>query len=136
MNRAERAIELYNQRYNCGQSIFCAFADIMDIDMDTALKLTQPLGSGLGGLRELCGAVNAMALVIGMLDGNADPETKKYVYDKVKELSEKFRKVNGALTCKELLGLGKYKKPNVRKKPCVEYVRQCAELLEKYLVER
>lgn len=139
MNRIEKSIELYKNGYNCGQSVFCAFIDMMNIDENIALKLTQPLACGLGGLREICGAVNGMSLVIGMLEGSADSKdkiTRNKVYDKVLELGNEFKKENGALSCKELLGLGEFKNPNVKKKPCQEYVQQCVELLENYLLKK
>jgi C_GCAxxG_C_C family probable redox protein len=135
-NKVEKAIELHKAGYNCGQSVFCAFADMFNIDNDIALKMTQPLGSGLGELRELCGAVNAMALVIGLQEGSSNPadkETKKKCYEKTKELSLEFQEKNGSIICKQLLGLDKNFVPKIKKKPCVEYVKDCAILLEEYL---
>ena len=136
MNRVEKAVKLHNQGYNCAQSVFCAFIDKTNMDINTALKLTQPLGTGIARLKEVCGAFNGMTLMLGLCMGTAnieDKETKKKLLDKVTELAEEFRVNNGSLVCKELLELNKNVNSNIRKKPCIEYVRQCAELLEKEL---
>jgi len=135
MDRVEKSIKLYKQGYNCAQSVFCAFLDLMDIDESTALKLTQPLGNGISTLKEVCGTVNGMALVLGMLLGSdipKDKETKRNLYNKVKELANEFQKENGSLNCGILL---ESKDPNIKKKSCIEYVRCCAEMIENYLAE-
>lgn len=132
INRVEKAIELHKSGYNCGQSVFCAFADLFGLDDKVALKMTQPLGSGVGELRELCGAVNAMSLVVGLLEGSADKdkEAKKHCYAVTKRLAEAFRAENGAIVCRQLLGLEEVAGVKIKKKPCVEYVAMCAALLE------
>jgi C_GCAxxG_C_C family probable redox protein len=136
-NRTKKAIELNQSGYNCAQAIFAAFADIVNIDEKLALKIAQPLGTGLGDIGEVCGAFSAMALVFGAIMGSdvpKDKETKLKLYGKISDLATAFKNENGGLTCNDLLGIGQIK-PNPKKKSCVEYVRQCAEMLEKYIAE-
>ena len=44
----------FMQGLNCCQSVFAAFRDLTGLDEKTALKLSAPLGGGVGRMRELC----------------------------------------------------------------------------------
>lgn len=61
----EKAKALFMEGYNCTQSVVLAFCDDMGMDREEALKLASPFGAGLGGMREVCGTVSGMMLVIG-----------------------------------------------------------------------
>ena len=67
--RSEKAAELFVEGYNCAQAVVGAFADLTDIDFETLMKLSSSFGGGLGGLREGCGAVSGMAIILGILRG-------------------------------------------------------------------
>ena len=45
---AEIAVTVFNQHYNCSQSVFSAFAPQLGMDRETALKLASPFGGGVG----------------------------------------------------------------------------------------
>lgn len=150
-SRVEKAERLFKEGYNCSQSVFAAYCDLYGIDEQTALKLSASFGAGMGRMREVCGAVSGMFLVAGMETGaieGKDSEGKKYNYDTVQFLAEKFKEKNGSIVCRELLGLGekrleefKETKPEKRteqyykKRPCVEMVKTAAGLIEEYLLE-
>ena len=53
----DRAEALFRQGYNCAQSVFAAFADLLDMEESYALRLASSFGGGVGRLREICGAV-------------------------------------------------------------------------------
>ena len=130
--RVEKAIELFKSGYNCAQAVFAAFADQYGIDKETALKLSSSFGGGVGGMREVCGAVCGMSMVAGLKTGMTvakDLEQKKTNYNLVQKLANKFKEENGSIVCKQLLGLEPGIDSEKKKKPCVEYVRKCAELL-------
>lgn len=137
MKRVEKALELRKCGYNCSQSVFAAFADLYEMDEVTALKLSSSFGGGMGGTRNVCGAVSAMALVAGLETGVSDAndkEGKKQNYDTVKMLLDEFEKENGSVVCKELLGMVETSVP-LKKKPCDEYIRFCAQLIEEKLLQ-
>ena len=46
MNRADRAEELFRKGYNCSQSVFGAFNDVVGLDLDEAMKIASPFGAG------------------------------------------------------------------------------------------
>ena len=90
MERKEKAVSLFNSGYNCAQAVMLAFSDLLDIDELTIQKLTSSLGGGISRLREVCGCVSAMALILGMIKGDydvLDNTSKSNLYKDVQELS-------------------------------------------------
>lgn len=145
--RKEKAMQLFEEGYNCAQSVFLAFEDLHGIDQKTAAALASSFGGGMGRLREVCGAVSGMFLVAGVLYGYDDPkagEEKAEHYARIQELAAAFEKENGSIVCRELLGLSVKKEAPVpeartaeyyKKRPCKELVGQAAEILEQYIRE-
>ena len=104
--RAEKARSLFMEGYNCSQSVLGAFADLYGLDMNTAMRLSDGLGGGMGRMRLTCGAVSAMAIVAGLELSSGRPkdsDNRTEVYAKVREMSEKFAEKNGSVICAELL---------------------------------
>ena len=111
-SRVERAQELFSSGYNCAQSVFAAYADLFGMDRETALKLSCPMGAGIGRMREVCGTVCAMSME------------------------------NGTLLCRELLGISGMEEsaaPSERtpeyyaSRPCLKIVGCAARIVEKHL---
>ena len=67
MNKADSAEELFRMGYNCSQSVYAAFAEDLGMSVEEAAKRASPFGAGFGKLREVCGAVSGMVLVLGDL---------------------------------------------------------------------
>lgn len=136
-SRIEKAVSLFKQGYNCAQSVFGAYADLFGMDEEMSFKLSMPFGGGMGGMREVCGAVCSMFMVVGLAKGTATPNDKdgrKVCYELVQKLADKFRQENGSIICKELLGLIQGLPDGYKKKPCVEKIRFCAELIESEII--
>jgi len=139
--RVALARELFTSGYNCAQSVFIAYRDLANMDEQTAATISAPFGGGMGRLREVCGAVSGMTMCAGYIAPNAQPNdnvNKKLCYSMVQELAEKFRQENGAIVCRELLGLSQQKDNPTpsertaeyyRKRPCVEYVATAARIV-------
>ena len=51
--RRERAMALFEEGYNCAQSVFLAFSDLHGMDTHTAAVLSSSFGGGMGRLREV-----------------------------------------------------------------------------------
>lgn len=146
--RQKKAVELFQQGYNCAQAVFAAFADIYGIDEQTALKLSCSFGGGMGRMREVCGTVSGMAMVASLENGNTDAKDQKAKtenYQLVRELAEEFQKRNGSIICRELLGLDNKEKeaaPALRtadyykKRPCVQLVEEAAGIVEERIMQR
>jgi C_GCAxxG_C_C family probable redox protein len=105
--KVENAKRLFANGYNCAQSVLGAFCDDYGLDKKTALKLSNGLG---GGIRngEVCGAVSGAVLAIGLKYGfyiEKDIEQKNLCNKKAIDFVNAFRKENGAILCRELLGV-------------------------------
>ncbi len=146
MTRKEKAMQSFLDGYNCAQCMMLAFEDMLTIDLDTALKIASPFGGGMGRLREVCGSVSGMFMVLGFLKGYSEPgdyEGKKELYEHVQELARRYEEANGSIVCRELLGLQVKKEeatPEKRtdeyykKRPCAEKIGSAAEILEAYII--
>ncbi len=146
MKRADRAEELFRKGYNCSQSVFAAFADVLGMSVEEAARIASPFGAGFGKLREVCGAVSGMTLAAGYLKGYDDPadyESKKDLYRLIQKMCAEFEERKGTIICRELLGLKKGEdqaEPSVRteeyyqSRPCIGACRTAAEIAEKYLL--
>ena len=45
MNRQDKAEELFRKGYNCSQSVFAAFADVLGMSVEEAAKIASPFGA-------------------------------------------------------------------------------------------
>lgn len=147
-NRADRAEELFRQGYNCSQTVFAAFADVLGLTVEEAAKQASPFGAGFGKLREVCGAVSGMTMVAGHLKGYSDPtdsEGKKALYHLIQDMCAEFEKRMGSIICRDLLNIKPGEdlpEPAVRteeyyqSRPCIKACRVAAEIAEEYLLER
>lgn len=107
MTKLERAEVIFNEGFNCCQSVIAVFAEKQGLKTETALKLASGFGGGMGKSGETCGAVTGAYMVLGLKYGGKkaeDTEAKKRTYALVREFSTKFRSVNGSLLCRDLLG--------------------------------
>lgn len=130
----ERAENLFKGGCNCAQAVFAAFADELGLDEASARRIACGLGGGVGRMREVCGAVSAAAMVIGMRCGG----DKAVAYPAIQAFGARFRAETGSIVCRELLaGTGATSggvpedrtSAYYRKRPCVELVKLAANLL-------
>ena len=107
--RAERAVELFKEGYNCSQAVFASCADLYGVtDEQLALRLSASFGGGMGRMRLVCGAASGMFMLAGLHNGSAKPhdnEGKMANYAFVQDLAGQFKGKYGSLICAELLGL-------------------------------
>ncbi|OFX22518.1 MAG: hypothetical protein A2041_07920 [Bacteroidetes bacterium GWA2_31_9b] len=141
MNRSEKALTYYSSGFNCAQSVIVSFADIMNIDEETALRLASGFGGGMGRMQGTCGAVTGAFMVIGYLRGKykqGDDDAKEITNHLIQEFSKKFTQINGSINCKTLIHFD-LNTPEGRKeaydtkvfdKNCTNYVKSAVELLE------
>ena len=150
MSRGDKAYELFLSGYNCTQAVVGAFADVIGVDFDTAVRIGSGFGGGMGRLREVCGAFSGCTMMAGFIspaDVPADMAARKANYAIVQEFAEKFRNANGgSIVCRELLGLDKTSKAEspapsqrtdeyYRKRPCVQIIGEAARIIAGKLAE-
>jgi len=140
MTHVDKARELFLSGCSCSQAVFGAFALELGVELDTAMKLTSSFGGGLGGSRELCGAVSGMLMVAGLRWGYSeigDNEIKTAHYARTRKLLENFKAVHGTTVCSELLSDLEHLSENpsertpeyYKTRPCVRFVETAAAIL-------
>lgn len=104
--KSQLAKRYFEEGYNCAQSVLLAFCEETGLSIDQAAKLASTFGGGMGRMREVCGAVSAMFMVQGLMEGYTDPkakEEKAELYARVREVAERFREKNHSIICRDLL---------------------------------
>lgn len=142
MTKRELAQANFHQGYNCCQAVLVAFAPELGLTPGQAARLGSSFGGGVARLREICGAVSAMALAAGLHSGYElpeDAEGKSAHYGRVRLMAARFKKENGSYVCRELLAAAKTApgpEPEPRtpqfyhNRACEKYVGDAAEILE------
>lgn len=145
--RALKGEELFKSGYNCSQALVGAFADTLNLDFETAMKMASAFGGGMGRLREVCGTVTGAYMVLGLRLGYHDAAAttqKAKLYAHVQEFAELFKRGNGSIICRDLLAVKTRKDcptPDARtaeyykKRPCVKLVSYAVALLEDILAK-
>jgi C_GCAxxG_C_C family probable redox protein len=142
----DKAEALFMQGYNCAQATAAAFAEDFGLDQAFVLKSTAGFGAGIGGLRETCGAVSAMAYLAGLHIGPyaaGDRATKTELYDLIKKMVREFTELHGTICCRELLEKASCTfNPNPAERtaeyyairPCARIVGSAAEIIARTLL--
>ena len=146
MDHSEKAAELFLGSGNCSQALVVAFCDVTGLEEKMAARLSSSFGGGMGRMREVCGAVSGMLMVLGLLYGYDDPGekdcNKRAHYRTVQTLAGKFREEVGSIVCREILK-NPPTDPNptprtaefYQKRPCARMVMTAARLLDEYIAE-
>lgn len=130
-DQVKKALENHHNGYNCAQAVACAFCQSLGRDEQDVFKLMEAFGFGMGSM-ETCGAVSAMAAVVGMQqsDGNLDkPSTKKVCYKQTKKLIEQFKEKNKSIICREIKGVD----TGQVLRSCDGCIEDAVSLLEQYM---
>ena len=132
----EKAAENFNKIYNCCQSVACTVCEKYGVSREDMFRLTEGFGSGIGGLKDTCGAVMGMFLIISLANSAGDMEdptrTKLDTYAKFQEAAELFKEKRGSLYCRDL-------KTEDGPQPlpcCIRCVAAGAEILDEYFEAR
>ena len=145
MDHGIKAAELFLSGYNCAQSVAVAFCDVTGLTESQAAKMSSAFGGGMGRMREVCGAVSGMLMVLSYLygyDTPGDDVSKKVLYTQVQELAGAFREENGSIICREILK-NPPSDPNptprtadfYARRPCAKMVMTAGRLLDQFLEE-
>jgi len=139
--RVIKAVDLFKQGYNCAQSVALAYSDLYELDDNVVKKFAAPFGGGMGRLREVCGAVTGMFLILGYEYEASDPDNKLAKaanYESVQRTALRFKEEMGSYICADLLKIDRRpQEPNpedrnseyYKKRPCAYCVAKAAEIL-------
>ncbi len=131
--RAERAVALRKEKgYNCSQGVVCAYCDLFGLDEETAYRISEGFGSGMG-LTEVCGALSGAFILSGLKNsgGVGEPgKTKAKTYKDNRAMALEFKEKNQTYICRELKGVT----DGIRKRSCSGCIEDACALVEKFLL--
>ena len=143
--RIKQAVTFFKEGYNCSQAVFMAYSDLYGIEPEMAAKLATSFGGGMGRLREVCGAVSGMFLVLGMqypFTNTKEIAAKNINYKAVQRTANEFKSVMGSYICADLLKLkhvpqnpesSERNEAYYKTRPCARCVALAAEITGKEL---
>jgi len=140
MNRAEDAVSLFKEGFNCSQSVLTSYASELGLKRELALKVGTSFGGGMARMGKTCGAVTGAFMVIGLKYGRVsaqDEQTRDKNYGIVREFVNRFTARNGSVVCRELLdcdistpeGLKLAQDNKLFENVCPKFVRDAAEIV-------
>ncbi|MBN1316653.1 MAG: C_GCAxxG_C_C family protein [Anaerolineales bacterium] len=135
----DRATGFYDRGFNCSQSLFMAYAPLLEIEVNQAARIAAPFGGGFGRLGRTCGVVTGALMALGGQLGHdvADNEAKDRSYALAREFQALFVERNGSVLCRDLLGrdisdpeqLELAREEEVFKTRCPGLIRDAAEIV-------
>lgn len=131
--RYDKVTEKHAKGYNCAQAVACAYSDLFGVEEKEAFRATECFGRGMSTMGT-CGAVSAMAYLVGLKLSDADlehPKTKLDCYNTLKPMQEAFLAKNKSLECRKLKGVD----TGVPLRSCLGCMQDAAEIVEKYLLQ-
>ncbi|MDL2225641.1 C-GCAxxG-C-C family protein [Eubacteriales bacterium OttesenSCG-928-M02] len=127
--RVEKAIASFDQGNNCSISVFSGFWDLYGLTDVQGRRCACGFGGGVGGRRELCGAVSGMVLAGSLaMEDITNLEEKQQVMDTVSAMLAAFEAEYGTVVCTPLRDAAKAC-PIEGERECTRYVRSCAQII-------
>lgn len=144
--RVDMAIQNYESGFNCAQSVFLAYCDVFELDILIANRITGSFGDGIGRMKDICGAVMAMAMLASLKYPATDPSDQSVSLQKeetVQQMTNIFKENHGTILCRELLQSIPQKElpksllrpiDSYKKRPCIRLVEEAAYISGKMIL--
>ena len=141
---SESAVTMFLEGYNCAQAVLACCGRDFGLPRETAIRVAQAFGGGMGRTGNVCGAVTGALMVIGLKcsakDGK-DGAAKENGHRLTQEFLRRFIKSNGSIVCRELLGHDltteegrrQVQEKGLTKTVCAKLVGNAAEIVEALL---
>jgi C_GCAxxG_C_C family probable redox protein len=138
MSKVKKAVECFEDGYNCSQAIFATYSQEFGIPPDRAFKIASGFGGGMR-IDGTCGAVTGAFMVLGLKFAKG----KDKPYDKIIKFAETFCRKNKSTNCRTLIGCDIRTKEGMEKATnkglfrsvCSRLVKDAAEILETMLAD-
>jgi len=140
----DEIIRLVSGYRHCSQVVIGQWAEDLDLDEETAIRMLAPFGGGAFE-GEMCGAVSGALAVIGARYGHyelGDMEGNMRMIAKVQEFKKAFLERNGTLVCRKLLGeydfsregdMEKAMESGILFEKCPNFIASALEILEEIM---
>lgn len=140
-SRVNIAVNCFKEGYNCAQAVFTTYCELFGVDKNIGYKIASGFGAGMGRMQEVCGAVSGAIMLVGLKHGNINPddlEAREKTFSETRNVCEKFKRKNGTMNCRELLGCDintpegmRYaKENNLFSDKCAQCVEDAAKIVE------
>jgi C_GCAxxG_C_C family probable redox protein len=144
VDRVKLATDLFDEGFNCAQSLLAAFGPSLGLERRAALRLGSPMGGGLSRTGGTCGAAMGAMLVLGLRHGHTESEDDDQIdlcRAETQEFLRRFGVQRGGTTCPEILladlsqpgELERAKDEGLFENACPQAVHSAAEILEDLL---
>jgi C_GCAxxG_C_C family probable redox protein len=143
---AEVASKKFIDGYRCSEAILISYGERVGLSHELSMKIGCALGGGLGGHGDICGAVSAAIIILGLKYGrtNKDDADKRIKTDmQVQKFLKKFKSKHKHTGCNNLIGFDRSTtkghdiavEAGVFKKICPDFVKDAGRILEELLEE-
>jgi C_GCAxxG_C_C family probable redox protein len=140
----EAAAAMFLQGYNCAQSVLVCCGREYGLPRETAVRVAQAFGGGIGRTGNVCGAATGALMVIGLkcsAKDAADLPAKAEAARIAQEFLARFKARSGSLLCRDIIGCDlstpegfKYAVESGRHQTiCPKAIRDAAEIIEELL---
>ncbi len=143
MDKKSSAKCAFDNGYNCAQSVLKPFANQLNFDVNTVLKLSAGFGAGMGRLQGTCGAITGAYMILGLKFGenSTDDTSKEKVIELIREFTSKFKDKHKVTDCRDLLkvdltteeGQSSFDQNNLHDQVCSKCLKTSVSLLEEMI---
>lgn len=134
----QKAGNNFREGYNCAESIFLAFRELLDPEIDPRmLKIFTAFGGGIGESGCVCGALTGSIAALGMLVGRTSVEQDRHpIYELAGGFKERFEEFFGSTCCRNINPYYPDIESKEGLKNCLKVTGNTAKLLMEYLYDR
>jgi C_GCAxxG_C_C family probable redox protein len=131
----DKAGQYFKQGYNCAESVFRAYLEIIPHNMSPEVaRLASTFGGGLGRAGCSCGALTGSEMVLSLLVGRDNQaDDLNWVYQLSNELHDRFKEKFGS-TCCRILNKEDYQSQDHFRR-CLKITGGASMLLMQFLLE-
>lgn len=136
MDKKEIALEKFYNGCNCAQAVVCTYANELNLDEESAYRISEGFGSGIPGLQNLCGACSGMIMVTSLQNcekKDIENPSRPKTYAKVREVVKEFENRMGSAECKVLLKTKDNTLIKGKRAGCAECVKCACDIIESNL---
>ncbi len=144
MSKVEEVLLSFKEGFSCSQVIPFTYGPELNLDRETAMKISAAFGAGLSRSGNICGAVSSAIMVISLKHGYSrvgDSEGKEKIFSLVNEFIKSFIYLNGSVQCSDLIGcdlstdegLTLAREKNLFHTVCPKFIADAAILMEPVL---
>ena len=138
------AVAMFLQGYNCAQSVLASCGPDYGLPRETAVRVAQAFGGGIGRTGNVCGAATGALMTVGLkcaVKDATDLAAKAEANRIAQEFLARFKARSGSLLCRDIIGCDlstaegyKYALESGRHQTiCPRTIRDAIEIIEELL---